>query len=475
MGPGSSLPVTAEAYRRRRIAVAVLVLLVVAAATFAVIGLIPAGRDPGGSAPSTPAARSPQLPPLLDPAPVLAADAGGEPVPDPSVLAGVLAAELADPRLGGRVNGRIVDVATGQVLLEQSAERTVVPASTAKLTTALAVEIAVDPGLRLRTSVRSGPNLGEIVLVGGGDPTLGSSAQANAYPGAATVADLAAQVSAAAGTPVSAVLVDSTFFSGPTTGPGWGAQDAPSRYAAPITATMVDAGRVGPTDDGVRSGEPDLDAGRALARALGVPDVPVRAGKAPPGAPVLGEVSSAPIEALVEQMLSRSDNVLAEALARQVAVAGGQPASFEGAAAAVRSTLERAGYDLSGAVLVDGSGLSPANRLSPALLSDILASAAASAGEAPSPGRALLAGLPVAAYDGTLVERFAESPAGGVVRAKTGTLDSVSALAGVVETADGRLLVFALVADQVRLGGRFPAEAALDEVATALAGCGCSA
>jgi len=454
---------------RRRVCVGGLVLTLTAGTILAVISGLD-GSDPGNPTSSTATVPAPLLPTLLDPFPVLAADTGGEPVPVPATLAGVLGPELADPRLGGRVNAQIVDVATGAVLFEQSADRAVVPASAAKLATALAVQIAVEPGLRLTTSVRSGSTPGEVVLVGGGDPTLSSALGAGVYPGAATMADLARQVIAAAGAPVTAVVVDSTLYTGPTTGPGWGVGDAPSRYAAPITATMVDAGRRDPRDEGVRSGVPDLDAGRALAAALGVPDVQVGAGTAPPGARLLGEISSAPVERIVEQMLSLSDNVLAEALARQVALAVGEPASFDGAAAAVRSTLEQAGFDLSGAVLRDGSGLSTANRLSPALLSDILATAA---GAPLTPGRGLLAGLPVAAYDGTLFERFGQSPAAGVVRAKTGTLNGVSALAGVVETAGGRLLVFVLVADQVPLGGRFPAEAALDEVATALAGCGC--
>ena len=471
MSPGvDRRPVTAMVHRRRRFAVGSLVAAIAAGLTFAVVGLVDGDADRGDQASTTSAALTPQLPELLEPAPILPADIGGEPVPDPQVLAGVLAPELSDPRLGGRVNGQVVDVATGGVLFEQSAGRAVVPASMAKLATAMAVEIAVEPGRRLTTTVVSGPNPGEVVLVGGGDPTLSSAPGGNVYPGAATLADLAAQVTAAVGVPVTAVVVDSSLFAGPATGPGWGEADAPSRYAAPITATMVDAGRFGPLDDGPRSGVPDLDAGRALAAALGVPDAAVSAGTARPGERLLGEVSSAAVERLVEQMLSLSDNVLAEALARQVALAVGRPATFDGAAAAVRSTLERAGFELSGAVLVDGSGLSTANRLSPGLISEILRTAA---GDPQSPGRALLAGLPVAAYDGTLFERFGASPAGGVVRAKTGTLNGVSALAGIVETADGRLLVFAFVADQVPLGGRFPAEAALDELASALAACGC--
>ena len=59
-------------------------------------------------------------------------------------------------------------------------------------------------------------------------------------------------------------------------------------------------------------------------------------------------MKSAPITRLVEQMLSQSDNMLAEALARQVALARDRPASFEGGAEAVTEALTEAGVDVSG-------------------------------------------------------------------------------------------------------------------------------
>ena len=86
---------------------------------------------------------------------------------------------------------------------------------------------------------------------------------------------------------------------------------------------------------------------------------------------------------------------------------------------------------------------------------------------------ALLAGLPVAGYDGTLAERAADGAGSpGAVRAKTGTLQGVNDLAGTVLTADGRLLAFAVLADGAA-GSIDATEAALDRVAAALAGCGC--
>ena len=119
-----------------------------------------------------------------------------------------------------------------------------------------------------------------------------------------------------------------------------------------------------------------------------------------PGRRVLAQVQSAPIGTLVEQMLNESDNVIAECLARQVALATGQPASFSGAAAATAGVLRKAGLDI-GSGLLDGSGLSPNDRISPAALAALLQSAATG----PPRLRDVLDGLSVAGWDGTLATR----------------------------------------------------------------------
>jgi D-alanyl-D-alanine carboxypeptidase/D-alanyl-D-alanine-endopeptidase (penicillin-binding protein 4) len=133
----------------------------------------------------------------------------------------------------------------------------------------------------------------------------------------------------------------------------------------------------------------------------------------------------------------------------------------------VRAVLGRLGVDVAGDGLLDGSGLSPADRLSPALLAALLRVASSRQHPELHP---LFAALPVGGYDGTLDDRYRAGPAAaaaGSVRAKTGTLTGVSCLAGVVQTAGGRPLAFAFLAD--RAPSVRDAEAALDAAAAALA------
>ena len=399
-------------------------------------------------------------------APSALPSSGGGTAPTAAAVQAALAGPLADPRLGGRTSGQVVVLGSGAVLASFAPDLGVAPASTAKIATAAAALTALGAAARVTTTVVAGPTPGAVTLVGAGDPTLSAAAVGapTTYAGAARVSDLAAAVTATlADTPVTAVYVDGAAFSGPTTAPGWAPEDAPSEYGAPVTAAMVDGARDTP-DATVRSGTPDIAAGQALAAALGVPDVPVAATTTAPSTDVLGSVQSAPVAVLVQEMLKESDNVLAEVLARLVAMGTGQPASFEGAAAAVRAVLPEAGTGL-----VDGSGLSVLDRVTAADLTAVLGRVAGAENLRPI---ALM--LPVAGWDGTLRDRFLTAPdsaGAGRVRAKTGTLTGVSCLAGLVVTSSGRLLAFAVLADQVpaTYGGTLDAEAALDRVAAALA------
>ena len=95
------------------------------------------------------------------------------------------------------------------------------PASTTKLITAATVLAARGPAYRIATRVVAGSAPGEVVLVGGGDPTLAINATGS-YPGAARLDLLAAQVKKAlGGTAPTKVTVDTSLFPGPVYGPGW--------------------------------------------------------------------------------------------------------------------------------------------------------------------------------------------------------------------------------------------------------------
>jgi D-alanyl-D-alanine carboxypeptidase/D-alanyl-D-alanine-endopeptidase (penicillin-binding protein 4) len=174
-------------------------------------------------------------------------------------------------------------------------------------------------------------------------------------------------------------------------------------------------------------------------------------------------------------MLVESNNVIAENLARQVAIASGRRASFSGAAGTETAVLRKLG--VTSIHLVDGSGLSPDDRIAPASLVALIGLASSPA----QPGlRSAITGLPVAGFSGTLAPGgsvfAAAGPAAlGVVRAKTGNLNTVAALAGVAYARDGQLLSFAVMADKVKARSLGQAGTQLARLATALAGCGCRA
>ena len=392
------------------------------------------------------------------------------PVPLPAAVSSALANAVQVPQLGPRLLAQVVDVSSGRVLYARTPTATSAPASTAKLLTAAAVLAVRKVTDRIATTVVAGSG-GRIVLVGGGDPTLSGAKSGTAplYPGAARMSDLADQLRAA-NVPIRGIVVDDSLFSGPSVSPAWAPEDVPSFYASAITPVLADGGKAHPADYG-RSATPDLDAGHELATLLGRPGLPVTRGVAPAGAAQLARVESAPIGTLVDQMLQESDNVIAECMARQVALAEHQPASFVGAAHAIRTVLTRLGFDPGGG-MVDGSGLAAKDRLSPADLVGVLRLIAGTTRPAL---HNVLAGLPIAGWSGTLADRYlsgASRVAAGVVRAKTGTLSGVSTLAGLVHDKSGRLLAFAFLADGVP--STYDADRALDVLAAKLAACGCT-
>jgi D-alanyl-D-alanine carboxypeptidase/D-alanyl-D-alanine-endopeptidase (penicillin-binding protein 4) len=188
----------------------------------------------------------------------------------------------------------------------------------------------------------------------------------------------------------------------------------------------------------------------------------------------VGTYRSPPLHKIVQTMNRESQNLYAEQLLRTLAVVNPPDTSSEdlteGSAAlgslAVQSELAATGVDTSRVQLVDGSGLSRKNYVSPRALTRLLEHMWVEA--APDLSSAFYDALPIGGENGTLEYRFGGAPAEGNVRAKTGTLSGASALSGYVNTAGGTPLSFVILcnhhmaeADEVR--------AAQDAIVNALA------
>lgn len=401
--------------------------------------------------------------PTWSPAPdVLAAPATAGTTGEPAV-GDVLAPALGAPGLGGRVGVSVVNLVTGESSYESAGADPHTPASTLKILTGAAALQALGPDHTFTTRVVSGPDPAAVTLVGGGDPTLTAGDDG---PGT-RLADLAAATAQAltdAGVTSVSLSYDASLFTGPAADPDWSPGYVPS-VVSPTTALAADIHD--------RPSDPPLAAAEDFAALLGAQGITVDGDPAeavaPEGATELASVASAPLASIVEDVLTTSDNDGAEVLSRHVALASGMEASSAQAGPAVVQALTALGLDATGASLLDGSGLARGSAVPATLITGALALAA---GPDHPELRSVVTGLPVAAFTGTLADRFGESSAAGLVRAKTGTLTGVSALAGVVVAADGVGYAFAVLADDV--GNTLSARAALDDVAAALAGCGCA-
>jgi D-alanyl-D-alanine carboxypeptidase/D-alanyl-D-alanine-endopeptidase (penicillin-binding protein 4) len=249
---------------------------------------------------------------------------------------------------------------------------------------------------------------------------------------------------------------------------------------APLYALALNAGRTAPGASGPRPNDSAMDAAAAfraeLAKDLAGAGVKVADGveraTAPAGATQLAAVESATIAEQTGYALRESDNYAAEALARLASRAAGGQASNTGAVDALRAAATRILGSADAFQLSDACGLAIADRVTPAALAALVRAMTSG----PDPRlRAALDGLPVAGLDGTLAGRFggAAASGAGVVRAKTGSLNTVAALSGYAVDTDGRLLVFSVVANGLDPQTRPQAVAALDAGVAALAGCGC--
>jgi D-alanyl-D-alanine carboxypeptidase/D-alanyl-D-alanine-endopeptidase (penicillin-binding protein 4) len=319
-----------------------------------------------------------------------------------------------------------VDLQTGEQLFALNPSLSLAPASNEKLPLTFALLRRFSPTMRIETSVEAtgtqdGQTLrGNLVLVGGGDPTLSS----------ADLLRLARRVRAAGiRRVIGGVIGDESLFDAKRTCPGWKSSFYISE-SPPLSALVVDRARYR-TYIAPRPAKAAALLFRDALRAAGVAvDGGVAVRPSPPRAVAVARTLSAPLASILESMDLHSDNFTAELLLKLLALTAGERGTTAGGARVVVQSLKEAGIPTAGVRIVDGSGLSQEDRLTAAALVGILQAFA----EEPALQAVLLHALPVAGVSGTLKYRMRSPPLLGHVHAKTGTTSLASSLSGFVNS-----------------------------------------
>jgi serine-type D-Ala-D-Ala carboxypeptidase/endopeptidase (penicillin-binding protein 4) len=416
----------------------------------------------------------------------IGADAATTPVLSARRVPEVIAAPLAEHRLAGQLEpwlgasppGTCLAVGSGgDVLFQHNPTMPLAGASTQKLLTATGLLLTLGPEARLETRVvtaappRNGVVAGDVFVVGSGDAALGTPAWSTDAPDPRdrvvhAVDRLVDAIVAAGITRVQGSVVgDGSRYDGERYNPAWPQRFIDQDAIGPIGGLMVNDGFAAfspaqSTAATVPAGDPAADAARVVTdrlRAKGITVVGVpRAGRAPDRATEVASLASPPVSQIVAEMLTHSDNETAEAALKEIGVAvSGEGSTAAGKAALIR-LLADAGIAVKGVELVDGSGLSNHGRLTCRTLTELLTR--------PGTGPVLRDGLAVAGETGTLADRWRGTPVAGRLRAKTGSLRNVTALAGEVEPLAGGRITFAYVANVPDPGPLDPDDVDMDRL-----------
>ena len=379
----------------------------------------------------------------------------------PNDLVAALTAGIRSPSLAGDQVGISVSIDGVGEVFSANADQLLRPASNEKLLTALGVLQILGPDTRLQTSVmRSGPVRGgvlhgDLVLIGGGDPTLGLS-------GDGSFASLATAVRAAGITRVAGRLVYDDFRYDDTFSlPGWAWGDMPADIG-PVSALSVGRNRYRRDREfTVRPAWSNTALFRLLLAHEGIRvDGPTRREDRDMDAlAMVAEQSSPTVAAMVQRMLLVSDNGIAESLVKEVGFRRTGKGTTAAGLAAI-ADLESALCLSEAGRMADGSGLSVRDVRSARDWRTLLEAVHDQPWAKP-----LVQGLPVAGRGGTLATRFVGTPAQDRVRAKTGTLSGTRSLSGYATTVSGRQAVFSIVVNGPNIAR---ANDAIDDLVVAL-------
>jgi D-alanyl-D-alanine carboxypeptidase/D-alanyl-D-alanine-endopeptidase (penicillin-binding protein 4) len=338
---------------------------------------------------------------------------------------------------GGASGAYVMDLDSEATLFEEDADVPRVPASVEKLYTTATALLRFGPDASLQTTVLAGlaPDetgvlAGDLYLKGGGDPAFDRAAAgrlADALIAETGVAEVDGRV-----------IGDESAFDALRGGPESGYST--SVWVGPLSALSFNQGRTGRRRPQFQA-SPALFAAQAFEQALKSRGVRVRrrarAGVAPAGAAVIGELPSPPLASLIALTNAPSDNFFAETLLKAVGARFGAGGSTAAGVRVVRATVRDLGARPR---VVDGSGLSYANRTSPRHVVRLLSAMDR------SDAAAFFAGsLAVAGRTGTLFDRMRRTAARDRCVGKTGTLLTVSALAGYCDTRGGARVAYAFL------------------------------
>jgi D-alanyl-D-alanine carboxypeptidase/D-alanyl-D-alanine-endopeptidase (penicillin-binding protein 4) len=317
-----------------------------------------------------------------------------------------------DHAIGGRaVSVGIAD--DGVELFERAASVPRAPASNEKLLLSMALLDAFGPDHRIPTvaaaaALSGGVVHGDLWILGRGDPEIRP----------ARLAALARRLDAAGVSRIGGrVMGATTYFRHDWFAPGW-KRRITRRYVALPSALTFARNVV----DGRRIRDPEVRAAASLTAQLERRGIRVGgrpgSGAPPDGLTTLARIRSRPLEGLLATMDRPSDNWYAEVLGKMLgAAAAGTPGTIAKGAGAIEAFSDAHGADVTS---FDSSGLSYDNRVTAHGILSLLAFA-----DMADWGDELRGALPRGGQ-GTLVYRLHDVR----VRAKTGTLDGVSALSG---------------------------------------------
>jgi D-alanyl-D-alanine carboxypeptidase/D-alanyl-D-alanine-endopeptidase (penicillin-binding protein 4) len=356
----------------------------------------------------------------------------------------------------------------GEEVYSENPTLPLVPASAQKLLTAYGVYEVLGAEYTYETAVVTDAVLvdgvldGDLYLIGGGDPLLATAPYTDRYeqqPHFRTPLEQLADSVVAAGILEinGGVIGDETRYDTERYVPEWPERftDAAQNQTGPLSALTVNDGfsRFDPNPANslaTASSDPAAFAAAAFDDLLEERGVIIRssavAAEAPAGGRTIASITSDPVTVVTNQMLDISDNMGAELLMKEIGVATSARGTTDDGAIGVENVLRSAGFSVSETDVVDGSGLASENRVSCRLLVEVLEDSADSP---------LHEGLAVAGESGTLRERLVGTAAEGRVRAKTGRLNEVGALAGTALGNDDSVLTFAWIGNTT---GEYPLE-----------------